>query len=47
MLSFVSFAQKTKEENVPQVIRNSFKEKYLNAKNVKWDKEKNNYEVNS
>jgi len=45
MLSFVSFAQKTKEQNVPQIIKNSLIEKFPNAKNVKWDKEENNFEA--
>ena len=45
MLSFVSFAQKTKEQNIPQIIKNSLIEKFPNAKNVKWDKEENNFEA--
>lgn len=45
MLSFVSFAQKTKEQNVPQVIKNALIERFPNAKNVKWDKEENNFEA--
>ena len=45
MLSFVSFAQKTKEQNVPQVIKNALHDKFPNAKEVKWDKEENNYEA--
>ncbi|OGS78619.1 MAG: hypothetical protein A3G95_02815 [Flavobacteria bacterium RIFCSPLOWO2_12_FULL_31_7] len=45
MLSFVSFAQKTKEQNVPQVIKKALSEKFPNAKNVKWDKEENNFEA--
>lgn len=45
MLTFVSFAQKTKEQNVPQLIKNSLNEKFPNAKNVKWDKEENNFEA--
>ena len=45
MLSFVSFAQKTKEQNVPQIIKNALIEKFPNAKNVKWDKEENNFEA--
>lgn len=45
MLSFVSFAQKTKEQNVPQVIKKVLNEKFPNAKNVKWDKEENNFEA--
>ena len=45
MLSFVSFAQKIKEQNVPQVIKKALSEKFPNAKNVKWDKEENNFEA--
>lgn len=45
MLTFVSFAQKTKEQNVPQLIKNSLIEKFPSAKNVKWDKEENNFEA--
>lgn len=45
MLSLVSFAQKTKEQNVPQVIKKALNEKFPNAKNVKWDKEENNFEA--
>lgn len=45
MLSFVSFAQKTKEQNVPQIIKKALSEKFPNAKNVKWDKEENNFEA--
>ena len=45
MLSFVSFAQKTKEQNVPQIIKDALTEKFPNVKNVKWDKEENNFEA--
>ena len=45
MLSFVSFAQKIKEQNVLQVIKKALSEKFPNVKNVKWDKEENNFEA--
>ncbi|MFV8334741.1 PepSY-like domain-containing protein [Flavobacterium sp. RSP29] len=45
MLSFVSFGQIVKEKEVPQIIQKALHEKYPNAKGVKWDKEKNNYEA--
>ena len=45
MLSVVSFAQKIKEQNVPQVIKKALSEKFPNVKNVKWDKEENNFEA--
>ena len=45
MFSFASFGQKTKEQNVPQIIKNALHEKFPNATEVKWDKEENNYEA--
>lgn len=45
MLSLVSFGQKVKEKEVPQIIKKALHEKYPTAKPVKWDKEKNNYEA--
>ena len=45
MVSLVSFAQKTKEQNVPQVVKNALLQKFPKAKEVKWDKEENNYEA--
>ena len=45
IMSFVSFGQKIKEKEVPQIIKKALHEKYPNAKAVKWDKEKNNYEA--
>ncbi|TDE29284.1 hypothetical protein E0I61_08970 [Flavobacterium ranwuense] len=45
MLTFISFGQKVKDKNVPQIIKNALHQKYPDAKGVKWDKEKNNYEA--
>ena len=45
IMSLVSFGQKVKEKEVPQIIKKALHEKYPNAKAVKWDKEKNNYEA--
>lgn len=45
MVSLVSFAQKTKEQNVPQKVKNTLLQKFPNAKEVKWDKEGNNFEA--
>ena len=45
MLSLVSFGQKVKEKEVPQMIKKALHEKCPTAKAVKWDKEKNNYEA--
>ncbi|MFV5690241.1 PepSY-like domain-containing protein [Flavobacterium sp. ZT3R25] len=45
ILSFISFGQKVKEKNVPQVIKTALHQKYSNAKEIKWDKEENNYEA--
>ena len=45
MVSLVSFAQKTKEQNVPQVVKNALLQKFPKAKEVKWDKEGKNFEA--
>ena len=45
MVSLVSFAQKIKEQNVPQIIKNALLQKFPNAKEVKWDKEGKNFEA--
>lgn len=45
LLSLVSFGQKVKEKEVPQIIKKALHEKYPTARAVKWDKEKNNYEA--
>jgi hypothetical protein len=45
MLSLVSFAQKTNEQNVPQVVKNALLQKSPNAKEIKWDKEGKNFEA--
>ncbi len=45
MVSLVSFAQKSKGQNVPQVIKTALSQKFPNAKEVKWDKEGKNFEA--
>ena len=45
ILPLISFGQKTKEKNVPQVVKNALYQKFPNAKEVKWDKEKDSYEA--
>ncbi|MBB1193374.1 hypothetical protein DNC80_06780 [Flavobacterium sp. SOK18b] len=45
MVSLVSFAQKKKEQNVPQVVKNALLQKFPKAKEVKWDKEGKNFEA--
>lgn len=45
VLSTIAFAQKVKATKVPEIITKSLMSKYPNAKNVKWDKEENNYEA--
>ncbi|UPT71012.1 MAG: PepSY-like domain-containing protein [Flavobacterium sp. JAD_PAG50586_2] len=45
VLSTIAFAQKVKATKVPEIVSKSLLSKYPNAKNVKWDKEENNYEA--
>lgn len=40
-----SFAQKNQEKNVPPVVKAAFEQQFKNAKDVEWEKEGNNYEV--
>ena len=45
VFSTIAFAQKVKATKVPEIVTKSLISKYPNAKNVKWDKEENNYEA--
>lgn len=45
VLSTIAFAQKVKTTKVPEIVSKSLMSKYPSAKNVKWDKEENNYEA--
>jgi hypothetical protein len=45
MVSLVSFAQKTKDQNVPQVVKNALLQKFPKAKEIQWDKEGKNFEA--
>ena len=39
------YAQKVKESEVPQAVKTAFAKAYPKAKDVKWDKEGNDYEA--
>jgi Putative beta-lactamase-inhibitor-like, PepSY-like len=41
-----AFGQDLKEREVPTAVRNNFAKKYPDAKTVKWEKEKGNFEAN-
>jgi hypothetical protein len=45
LLAAITFGQKVKEKNVPEVIKTAFKVTYPNADDIKWEKEAANYEV--
>lgn len=45
MVSLVSFVQKTKEQNVPQIVKNALSQKFPKATKIKWDKEDKNFEA--
>ncbi|MBK8601356.1 MAG: PepSY-like domain-containing protein [Flavobacterium sp.] len=45
MVSLVSFAQKMKKQNVPQVAKNALLQKFPKAKEIKWDTEGKNFEA--
>jgi len=45
IISTCSFAQKNQEKNVPAVVKAAFENQFKNAKDVEWEKEGNNYEV--
>lgn len=45
VLSTIAFAQKVKVTKIPEIVSKSLLSKYPNAKNIKWDKEENNYEA--
>ncbi len=42
----ISFSQKVKDAQVPAVVKQAFKKQFPNSKEVKWEKEQNNFEVN-
>lgn len=46
MITSFTFAQKIKENAVPSVVKNAFQKQYPSAKEVKWEMENGNYEVN-
>lgn len=45
MVVSLGFSQKVKSADVPVVVRNAFEKQYPTAKEVTWDKEKNQYEA--
>lgn len=47
VVTTVSFAnaQKISEKEIPSIVKSAFQKSYPNAKEIKWEKEKNNYEV--
>lgn len=46
LFSAVGFAQDLKSNKIPPVVKSSLQNKYPEAKNVSWEKEKGNYEAN-
>lgn len=46
LIASCAFAQKIKEKDVPVAVKNAFQKQYPTAKEVKWEKENGNYEVN-
>ena len=45
MASSFSFSQKLQEQNVPALVKTAFQKKYPDAKKIKWEKERNNFEA--
>ncbi len=43
---YVLNAQKLYDKDVPAAVKSAFEKKYSQAKNVKWENEKGNYEAN-
>ena len=46
ILTHMAFAQHLKEQEVPESVKTAFERKYPDAKKVKWEKEKGNFEAN-
>ncbi|OXB08632.1 hypothetical protein B0A81_10030 [Flavobacterium plurextorum] len=46
LFSFFATAQKMKEKDIPNIVKTSFFKSYPKQTNVKWEKEKGNYEAN-
>jgi hypothetical protein len=45
MITSLTFAQKMKEKDVLATVKSAFQKQYPDAKEVKWEKENGNYEV--
>jgi hypothetical protein len=46
LITSLTYAQKIQDNDVPVVVKNAFQKQYPTAKEVKWEKENVNYEVN-
>ena len=46
LFTSIAYSQKVKSEDVPVAVRSALTQKYPDAKNVHWEKEKGNYEAN-
>lgn len=46
MISSLTFAQRVQENDVPVVVKTTIKERYPNAKNANWEREREHYKVN-
>ena len=45
ILTTSSFGQKTSKDNIPQAVKDSFKNSFPTVQNEKWEKENQNFEV--
>ncbi|MFN4144617.1 MAG: PepSY-like domain-containing protein [Runella sp.] len=45
LIASLSFAQKIQEKDVPAAVKTAFQKQYPTAQKVKWEKEKENFEV--
>lgn len=45
ILTTSSFGQKTSKDNIPQVVKDSFKKSFPTVQNEKWEKENQNFEA--
>ena len=46
LITSFTYAQKIKDKDVPAAVISAFQKKYLAAKEISWEKENGNYEVN-
>ena len=45
MITSLTFAQKLQEKDVPTLLKTTFKKQYPNTKEIKWEKEGENFEA--